>query len=53
MAGRDRSRLRERVRADLTERRRAWALGWTAGLAVVASFAFMLFNYFHSVIGVG
>ena len=34
-------------------RRRAWALGWTAGLAVVASFAFMLFNYFHSAIGLG
>ena len=45
--------MSDRQPADLTERRRAWALGWTAGLAVVASFAFMLFNYFHSAIGVG
>jgi len=45
--------MSDRQPADPTERRRAWALGWTAGLAVVASFAFMLFNYFHSAIGVG
>ncbi len=45
--------MSDRQPADLTERRRAWALGWTAGLAVVASFAFMLFNYFHSAIGLG
>lgn len=45
--------MSDRQPADLLERRRAWALGWTAGLAVVASFAFMLFNYFHSAIGLG
>ncbi len=45
--------MSDRQPADPDARRRAWALGWTAGLAVVASFAFMLFNYFHSAIGLG
>ena len=30
--------MTDRQPADLTERRRAYALGWTAGLAVAASF---------------
>jgi rhomboid protease GluP len=34
--------------ADPPERRRANALGWAAGLAVFASLAFMLLNYFSS-----
>jgi rhomboid protease GluP len=34
--------------ADPSERRRANALGWAAGLAVFASLAFMLLNYFSS-----
>ena len=45
--------MSDRQPADPVERRRAWALGWTAGLAVVASFAFMLFNYFRSAVGLG
>jgi membrane associated rhomboid family serine protease len=38
--------MADRQPADLTERRRANLLGWTAGLAIAASFAFMLINYF-------
>ncbi len=38
----------DRQPADVTEKRRAFALGWTAGLAVVASLAFMLAYYFSS-----
>jgi rhomboid protease GluP len=38
--------LPDRQPADAIERRRAEALGWTAALAVAASFVFMLFNYF-------
>jgi hypothetical protein len=41
----------DRQPADVTERRRAFALGWTAGLAVAASFAFMLLNYFYPTLG--
>jgi len=35
----------DRTPADVTERRRADLLGWIAGLAVAASFGFMVFNY--------
>ena len=42
--------MTDRQPADLTERRRAFALGWTAGVAVAASFAFMLLNYFYSLL---
>jgi hypothetical protein len=45
--------MADRQPADVIERRRAYALGWTTGFAVLASFAFMLFNYFHSTIGLG
>jgi len=45
--------MADRQPADPIERRRANALGWAAGFAVLASFAFMLFNYFHSQLGVG
>jgi len=45
--------MADRQPADLTERRRANALGWTTGLAVAASFLFMLVNYFASPLGVG
>jgi rhomboid protease GluP len=38
----------DRQPADLIERRRAFALGWTAGLVVAASFGFMLLYYFSS-----
>jgi rhomboid protease GluP len=40
--------MSDRQPADLIERRRAFALGWTAGLVVAASFGFMLFYYFSS-----
>ena len=36
----------DRPPADMDEQRRARTLGWTAGFAVVASFGFMLKNYF-------
>ena len=39
--------MRDRTPADLSERRRANLLGWVAGVAVAASFAFMLLNYFY------
>jgi rhomboid protease GluP len=40
--------MSDRRPSDVTERRRAFALGWTAGLAVAASFGFMLLYYFSS-----
>lgn len=43
----------DRQPADAIERRRAYALGWTTGFAVLGSFVFMLFNYFHTAIGLG
>ncbi len=43
----------DRLPADAAERRRANALGWTAGVAIVASFAFMLLNYFYPTLGRG
>jgi rhomboid protease GluP len=45
--------MADRHPADVVERRRAYALGWTTGVAVLASFVFMLLNYFSSPIGVG
>lgn len=45
--------MADRQPADAIERRRAYALGWTTGFAVLASFAFMLFNYFNTAIGLG
>jgi rhomboid protease GluP len=41
----------DRKPADVTERKRAYALGWTAGAAVMVSFAFMLLNYFSASFG--
>jgi rhomboid protease GluP len=41
----------DRKPADVTERKRADALGWTAGIAVIVSFAFMLMNYFSASFG--
>jgi len=38
----------DRTPADLSERRRAEFLGWAAGFAVAASFAFMVVNYLQS-----
>lgn len=38
----------DREPMDAAERKRAYALGWMAGLVVVASFALMLMNYFRS-----
>lgn len=43
--------MADRQPADTIERRRAVALGWTTGIAVAASFAFMLLNYFRPGIG--
>jgi len=40
--------MSDRPPADASERGRAQALGWAAGLAVGASFTFMLLNYFLS-----
>jgi len=40
--------MADRQPADLIERRRAYALGWSTGIVVLASFAFMLVNYFTS-----
>ena len=45
--------MTDRKPADPTEQRRAFALGWTAGLVVAASFAFMLLNYFSQGLGAG
>ena len=39
--------LSDRRPAGPAEERRAQAMGWLAGLAVVASFTMMLLNYFH------
>jgi hypothetical protein len=38
--------MADREPATLAERKRAYALGWLAGLVVVASFVFMLRHYF-------
>jgi rhomboid protease GluP len=45
--------MADRQPADVIERRRAYALGWTTGFVVLASFVFMLLNYFGSPIGLG
>jgi rhomboid protease GluP len=45
--------MADRQPADVVERRRAYALGWTTGFAVLASFVLMLVNYFSSSIGLG
>ena len=45
--------MADRQPADLMERRRAYALGWSTGFVVLASFAFMLVNYFTSSNGLG
>ena len=45
--------MADRQPADVVERRRAYALGWTTGFAVLTSFALMLVNYFSSSIGLG
>ena len=45
--------MADRQPAGVIERRRAYALGWTTGCAVVASFVFMLVNYFRSSLGLG
>ena len=42
--------MADRQPADVSERRRAIALGWTAGVAVIASFGLMLLNYFRPVV---
>jgi rhomboid protease GluP len=39
--------MTDRQPSDASEQRKAVALGWTAGLAVLASFALMLLNYFR------
>ncbi len=39
--------MADREPATLAERQRAYALGWLAGLVVVASFVFMLLHYFR------
>jgi membrane associated rhomboid family serine protease len=38
----------DRTPSDVNERRRADLLGWIAGLAVAASFGFMVFNYLQN-----
>ena len=38
----------DRAPSDLTERRRAELLGWTAGIAVAVSFGFMVWNYLQN-----
>jgi hypothetical protein len=45
--------MADRQPVDVIERRRAYALGWTTGFAVLTSFALMLVNYFSSSIGLG
>jgi rhomboid protease GluP len=45
--------MADRQPAGVLERRRAYALGWTTGFVVLASFALMLLNYFGSPIGLG
>ena len=43
--------MADREPQNSTERQRAYALGWLAGLVVVASFAFMLVHYFSGAQG--
>ena len=43
--------MADRRPTDAAERRQAYALGWTAGVAVAVSFAFMLYNYFYTTLG--
>jgi rhomboid protease GluP len=45
--------LPDRKPADAAELNLAQAMGWAAGFAVLASFAFMLLNYFGSMAGRG
>jgi rhomboid protease GluP len=45
--------LPDRLPADLAETRRADIMGWAAGLAVAASFIFMLINYFATARALG
>jgi rhomboid protease GluP len=45
--------MKDRQPADVIERRRAYALGWTTGFVVLTSFVFMLLNYFGSSVGLG
>lgn len=45
--------MADRQPADVLERRRAYALGWTTGFVVLISFVLMLLNYFSSAIGLG
>ena len=45
--------MADRQPADVIERRRAYALGWSTGFAVLASFVLMLLNYFASPVGLG
>jgi rhomboid protease GluP len=40
--------MADRPPADVTERRRAYLLGWTAGIAVAVCFAFMIWNYLQN-----
>jgi rhomboid protease GluP len=40
--------MADRSPADLSERQRANLLGWAAGIAVVASFGFMVLNYLQN-----
>ncbi len=40
--------MADRTPADVTERRRADLLGWLAGIAVFASFGFMVLNYLQN-----
>jgi rhomboid protease GluP len=40
--------MADRQPADAAERRVAYTLGWASGLAVAASFAFMLLYYFNT-----
>ena len=41
--------MADREPMNPTERQRAYALGWLAGLVVATSFAAMLMHYFHGV----
>jgi membrane associated rhomboid family serine protease len=39
----------DRAPADVSERRLADTLGWSAGIAIAVSFGFMIVNYLQSV----